>query len=91
MKPFRGIPILLLTLAVPPSAAAFEAQTPQDTARAAAVDVRLPRVIMDGVPFDIWVVAVDVPAGDSVAYSIEMPGRLAAEAGTSLAGYVSGG
>ena len=61
-----------------------------DTTRGHA-ELRLPRLAMAGVPFDAWVVAVDVPPGDSVRYRVATPEPMAAEAGESLTGWVAGG
>jgi Na+/H+ antiporter NhaC len=56
----------------------------------ATVEIRLPRVVLDGVPFDAWLVPVGVPEGDSIDYRIALPGRPAAAAGTEMSGRVGG-
>lgn len=63
---------------------------PPDTI-AAPIEVHAPRVVLDGIPFDVWVVAARVAPGDSIAYSVRLPGRPAAEAGAELSGIVAGG
>ena len=70
--------------------AAQAQETAADTARG-RVELRLPRVVMENVPFEAWIVAAGVPPGDSVSYTIEPPGGLAAEAGATLTGTVAGG
>ena len=80
------IPILLIALGIAAEVPAQETDTVPP-----ALELRAPRVVMDQVPFDAWIVASGVEPGDSVAYTVRLPGRPAAEAGTALTGFVMGG
>ncbi|MGH7573120.1 MAG: Na+/H+ antiporter NhaC family protein, partial [Gemmatimonadota bacterium] len=60
-------------------------------AQQGTVEIRLPDVVMDGVPFDAWVVAVDVPRGDSIPYTIRLPEGALDTAVEPLRGFVGGG
>ena len=78
-----------LTLATLALAAPTVAQdAPAD---AGTVEIHMPRIALDGVGFDAWLVPVGVPAGDSIDYRMALPGRPAAAAGTELSGRVAGG
>ncbi|MGH7557859.1 MAG: Na+/H+ antiporter NhaC family protein [Gemmatimonadota bacterium] len=89
----------LLRLSLPLASLAFAILLP---ARAAAqddpladgtqptVEAHLPAVVMDGVPFDAWIVATDVPPGDSIVYTVRLPAGGGAPAGTVFRGYVQG-
>ena len=52
------------------------------------MEIRLPRVVLDDVPFDAWLVPSGGSLGDSVGYRITLPGRPAAAAGQELSGTV---
>jgi Na+/H+ antiporter NhaC len=62
----------------------------QDAPPEPAVALHLPAVVMDGVPFDAWVVARGVAPGDSVAYVLRLPADGGANAGVELQGHVAG-
>jgi Na+/H+ antiporter NhaC len=63
--------------------------TPNET-EPAPVQIRLPTVVMDGVPFDAWMVAGDTPPGDSIAFTLRLPVDGGDPAGATLQGYVHG-
>ncbi|HEU4464418.1 MAG TPA: Na+/H+ antiporter NhaC family protein [Gemmatimonadota bacterium] len=79
--------LMLFSLSLAATAAG-QADSPPDSAR---VEIRLPRIVLDGVEFDGWLVPVGVPAGDSIDYRIAMPGRPAAAAGTEMSGRIGAG
>ncbi len=55
-----------------------------------ALELHAPRAVLNGVPFDVWIVASGVAPGDSIGYTIRLPGRPAAAAGAALSGFVMG-
>jgi Na+/H+ antiporter NhaC len=83
----RTIWLALLWL---PLASGATAQTtaPADSAR---IEVHLPRIVLDDVPFDAWLVPVGGAPGDTFDYRLTLPGRPAAAAGAELTGRVSAG
>lgn len=91
VRPIAWI-VLTLCLARPAPAQDLPAPSaPVADTTAARIDVRAPAVVLDGVPFDVWLVAVGVPPGDSVRYAVAPPGQLRGEAGTAFAGSVAAG
>ena len=79
MRPTIWLILFLASLA----ATAAGQDSPPDSA---SVQIRLPRIVLDGVPFNGWLVPIGVPAGDSIDYRIALPGRPAAAAGTEMSG-----
>jgi len=84
LRPTFWLSLLTLTLAVPAGAQ----DAPADSA---SVEIHLPRMVLDGVAFDAWLVPIGVPAGDPIDYRVALPGRPAAAAGTELSGQLAGG
>ena len=73
------------------SAPLARAQETTPDATAGPVEIRLPHVVMDGVPFDAWLVAVGIPPADSVAFTLRLPVDREDPAATALQGYAHGG
>ena len=53
-------------------------------------EAHVPDLVLDQVPFNAWIVAVGVPPGDSVAYTIRLTAAVGAPDGAALRGYVHG-
>ncbi len=85
MRPTIWLTLFSLSL---PATAAGQTDTPPDSV---TVEIRMPKVVLDGVAFDAWLVPVGVPAGDSIDYRIALPGRPAAAAGTEMSGRIASG
>ncbi|HUF88668.1 MAG TPA: Na+/H+ antiporter NhaC family protein, partial [Gemmatimonadota bacterium] len=79
----RSILTALLALSI---VSGVGAQEPPETP---GVEIRLPRVVLEGVPFDGWLVPVGGSLGDSIRYRIALPGRPAAATGQEFAGTVT--
>ena len=85
MRPTIWLTLFSISLA---ATAVGQTDSPPDSA---TVEIRLPKIVLDGVAFDAWLVPVGVPAGDSIDYRIALPGRPAAAAGTEMSGRIAGG
>ena len=83
----RTIWLTLFYLSLAAGAAA-QTPVPADSAR---IEIHLPRVVLDDVPFDAWVVPVGGAPGDTFDYRLSLPGRSAAAAGVELTGRVAAG
>lgn len=68
-----ALPLTCLVPGIHPARAAAQSVSLPDTA-VAPVEAHLPDLVLDQVPFDAWIVAVGVPPGDSLAYSVRLPG-----------------
>lgn len=71
------------------AAAPLAAQAP-DTAPG-RIEVHAPEIVLDGVPFDVWLVGRDIPAGDSLAFEVRSPSPLERTDGAGLSGTVAAG
>ena len=83
----RTIWLTLFALSLASAAQARE-PTPADTAR---IEIRLPRIVLDEVPFDAWLVPVGGVPGDTFDYRLSLPDRLAGATGAELSGRVAAG
>ncbi|MGH7542802.1 MAG: Na+/H+ antiporter NhaC family protein [Gemmatimonadota bacterium] len=86
----QGTLWILSTLVMAFALPARAQEATSDATEPTGVRIRLPRVVMDGVRFDAWLVAEGVAAGDSLPFTLRLPVDGEEPATAARQGYVHG-